>query len=319
MEPSELKRKAERLPARPGVYIFKNVKGTVIYVGQSANLRKRVAGYFRLTSRRSLKTNKLVAEISDFDFTATPTQLDALKLERQLIKEHQPKYNQIRLTPQFILERKKQILDAATKVFAAKGFDRATIADIARAAGVAEGSIYNYFKNKSDLLISIPRQAIQPPVESVVEQMRAASAAPIPPELMLPIAAKNMAAVFQQNGHIFRILFSALPTMSPSAREQYLNRVIFYVWDILETYFRELIEQGILRRELNPTILTRAFVGMFIPFLLLEQILGLKSSTEFDFDRIVAENVAIFLRGALAEQGASSNQRAARAQNIAIE
>ncbi len=215
-------------------------------------------------------------------------------------------------------ERRKQILDAATKVFAAKGFDRATIANIARAAHVAEGSIYNYFKNKSDLLISIPRQAIQPPIESVLGQMRTAGAAPIPPELMLPIVAKNMAAVFRQNGHIFRILFSALPTMSPSARAQYLNRVIFYVWDILESYFRELIEKGILRRELNPAILTRAFVGMFIPFLLLEQVLGLKSSTEFDFDRIIAENITVFLRGALAEPSVSSRP-AQRAHKIAIE
>ncbi|MEW5719136.1 MAG: TetR family transcriptional regulator [Chloroflexota bacterium] len=316
MGPSEIKRKVERLPARPGVYILKNAKGTVIYVGQSANLRKRVAGYFRLTSRRSSKTNKLVAEISDFDFTATPTQLDALKLERQLIKEHQPKYNKVRLTPQFILERKKQILDAATKIFAAKGFDRATIADVAREAGVAEGSIYNYFKNKDDLLVSIPRQAIQPPIESVVAMVRAAADTPIPPEQMLPIAAKNMAAVFHQNGHIFRILFSALPTMSPSARKQYLNRVIFYVWDILESYFRELIEKGILRRELHPAILTRAFVGMFIPFLLLEQILGLEGSAEFDFDRIIAENIAVFLRGALAED---PERETKRAQKIAIE
>lgn len=213
-------------------------------------------------------------------------------------------------------ERRKQILDAATQVFAAKGFDRATIADIARAAGVAEGSIYNYFKSKADLLIGIPRQVIQPPIESVVALMRGAADAPIPPEQMLPIAARNMAAVFHQNGHIFRILFSALPTMSQSAREQYLNRVIFYVWDILESYFRELIEKGILRRELNPTILTRAFVGMFIPFLLLEQILGLKSSAKFDFDQIIAENITIFLRGALAEEPARKTKRV---QKIKIE
>ena len=216
-------------------------------------------------------------------------------------------------------ERRKQILDAATKVFAAKGFDRATIADIARVAGVAEGSIYNYFKNKSDLLISIPRQVIQPPVESVLGQMRAASAAPIPPELMLPIVAKNMAAVFRQNGHIFRILISALPTMSQSAREQYLNRVIFYVWDILEVYFRELIEKGILRRELNPAILTRAFVGMLIPFVLLNQLLSVKNSVEFDYDQVIAEVVTVFLRGALAEGNTLTKCKTRRVQKIAIE
>ena len=216
-------------------------------------------------------------------------------------------------------ERRKQILDAATKVFAAKGFDRATIADIARAAGIAEGSIYNYFKNKSDLLISIPRQVIQPPVESVIGQMRAASAAPIPPELMLPIVAKNMTAVFRQNGHIFRILMSALPTLSQSAREQYVNRVIFYVWDILETYFRELAEEGILRRDLDPAILTRAFVGMLLPFLLLDHIFSLKSQAHFDHDQVIAEIVTVFLHGALAEGNLPTKCQTKRAQKIAIE
>jgi AcrR family transcriptional regulator len=198
-------------------------------------------------------------------------------------------------------ERRKQILDAATSVFSEKGYDRATIADVARAAGVAEGSIYNYFKNKTDLLISIPRQIIQTPVEAMMGQMRLAGAAPIPPERMLPIIAKNMMTVFRQNGHIFRILFSALPTLSPSVREEYLNRVIFYIWDILEAYFRELIEKGLLRPDLNPAILTRSFVGMFIPFVLLNQLVPLKG---FDAAQVLDQNVKIFLRGVLADEAA---------------
>jgi TetR/AcrR family fatty acid metabolism transcriptional regulator len=213
-------------------------------------------------------------------------------------------------------QRKAQILTAAAKVFAAKGFDRATIADIAREAGIAEGSIYNYFRNKSDLLISIPRQVIRLPVESVLGQMHAAGAAPIPPEQMLPIIAKNMTAVFRQNGYIFRILISALPTMSQSVREQYVNRVIFYIWDLLEAYFRELMEKGILRRDLNPAILTRAFVGMLLPFLLLNQIFALKNPIEFDQDQVITEVITVFLHGASAEE---TNRKAKRAQKIAIE
>jgi AcrR family transcriptional regulator len=212
-------------------------------------------------------------------------------------------------------ERRKQILDAAAKVFAAKGFERATIADVARAAGVAEGSIYNYFKNKGELLIGIPRQIIQPPVEAVLGQMRAVGATPIPPDQMLPIVAKNMTTIFRQNAHIFRILISALPTLSQSAREQYVKRVLFYVWDILEAYFRELIEKGILRRDLNPAILTRAFVGMLIPFLLLNQIFGI-DPVKFDLDQVIAENITVFLRGALAEDAARKSKRV---QKIAIE
>jgi TetR/AcrR family fatty acid metabolism transcriptional regulator len=204
-------------------------------------------------------------------------------------------------------ERKRQILNAAIKVFATKGYERATIANIAREAGVAEGSIYNYFKNKGDLLISIPRQAIQSPVESVTAQMRSATAAPIPPEQMLSIIAKNMVSVIRQNGHIFRILISALPTMNQATREQYLNRVLLYVWDILEAYFTELIEKGVFRRDLNPAILTRTFVGMFLPFVLLDEILLVHNPVTLDYDQVVAQVITVFLRGALVE-GAISNQ-----------
>jgi AcrR family transcriptional regulator len=70
-----------------------------------------------------------------------------------------------------IEERKKQILDAAAHVFAEKGFEGATISDIARAAGIAEGSIYNYFKNKHDLLVSLPRQMIEPTIVNVSARM----------------------------------------------------------------------------------------------------------------------------------------------------
>jgi hypothetical protein len=112
---------------------------------------------------------------------------------------------------------------------------------------------------------------------------------------------------------------SALPTLSQSAREQYVNRVIFYVWDILEAYFRELIEKGILRRELDPAILTRVFVGMLLPFLLLNQIFLLKSHANFDYDQVVAEVVTVFLRGALAEGNTPTKCQTKRVQKIAIE
>ena len=56
---------------------------------------------------------------------------------------------------QLVAARRTQILDAATRVFASKGFNRATIRDVAQAAGVADGTIYNYFANKTDLLFGL--------------------------------------------------------------------------------------------------------------------------------------------------------------------
>src|SRR5262249_47192429 len=59
------------------------------------------------------------------------------------------------LQAQLVAARRAQILDAATRVFARKGFNRATIRDVARDAGIADGTIYNYFANKADLLIGL--------------------------------------------------------------------------------------------------------------------------------------------------------------------
>src|SRR2546428_8876258 len=65
--------------------------------------------------------------------------------------------------------RRTQILAAAALVFARKGFDRATVTEIARAAGLAEGSIYNYFRSKEELLVHIPRQLAQPVLATLLE------------------------------------------------------------------------------------------------------------------------------------------------------
>src|SRR5207249_11783913 len=66
--------------------------------------------------------------------------------------------------------RRTQILAAAAGVFARKGFDRATVTEIARAAGLAEGSIYNYFRSKEELPVHIPRQLAQPVLATLLDQ-----------------------------------------------------------------------------------------------------------------------------------------------------
>ena len=88
-----LREKANRLPLQSGVYLMKDKTGQIIYVGKAKALKNRVTSYFHSNPQHSLKTLKLVDNISDFDFIVTPTELDALVLEASLIKLHQPKYN----------------------------------------------------------------------------------------------------------------------------------------------------------------------------------------------------------------------------------
>ena len=84
--------KLKMLPTDPGVYIMKNAEGTVIYVGKAKNLKNRVKQYF-YTGVKTDKVMAMVSHVSDFDYIITPTEIDALTLENNLIKKHKPRYN----------------------------------------------------------------------------------------------------------------------------------------------------------------------------------------------------------------------------------
>ncbi|MGY4689277.1 excinuclease ABC subunit UvrC [Salibacterium sp. K-3] len=90
---SALKEKLAVLPAQPGCYLMKNKHGTIIYVGKAKVLKNRVRSYF--TGSHDGKTQQLVAEIDDFEYIITSSNMEALILEMNLIKKHEPKYNVI--------------------------------------------------------------------------------------------------------------------------------------------------------------------------------------------------------------------------------
>ncbi|HET7711002.1 MAG TPA: excinuclease ABC subunit UvrC [Thermoanaerobaculia bacterium] len=89
-----LKARLRELPGRPGVYLHKNAEGEVIYVGKARNLKSRVTSYVVGKGARSHPlTNALIPEIEEIDFVATNNELEAILLENNLIKAHQPRYN----------------------------------------------------------------------------------------------------------------------------------------------------------------------------------------------------------------------------------
>jgi excinuclease ABC subunit C len=89
----DLAEKLERLPDRPGVYLYKDAKGQVIYVGKAASLRSRVRSYFQASRTRDAKTDALVDHIADLDYIVTSNELEAMILESNLVKRHRPRYN----------------------------------------------------------------------------------------------------------------------------------------------------------------------------------------------------------------------------------
>ena len=89
-----LEKKLHAVPSSTGVYLMKDEKGAVIYVGKAKNLRSRIRNYFQGTDTRSM-VPFLVSRVRDLDFVVTNTEKEALLLENTLIKEHRPRYNVI--------------------------------------------------------------------------------------------------------------------------------------------------------------------------------------------------------------------------------
>jgi AcrR family transcriptional regulator len=168
---------------------------------------------------------------------------------------------------QLIEARRNQILDAAAKVFAQKGFHAATTRHIASEAGVAEGTIYNYFDSKGDLLVEI--------------MMRLSAVGSISAELkegldedardfLLAIARHRMALI-EQN---YETLQAVLPEMmvNPDLRDQFYRRFAQPLATLLEQYVEARIESGDVR-PVDAPLAVRSVQGMFIGLMLL-RILG---------------------------------------------
>lgn len=166
-----------------------------------------------------------------------------------------------------ITARKHQILDAAAAVFAAKGFHTTTIRDIARHAGIADGTIYNYFENKSMLLLGIferMRETI------VAEQM--------PPPATLD--AHSFVQIFLQqpltglkedNFALFRIVLSEM-MVNDELRTRYYQQILTPTLVLAETYLQEQVDQGKLHIA-DVKLTVRAIAAMILG-LMMEYTLG---------------------------------------------
>jgi excinuclease ABC subunit C len=82
-----------RLPDRPGVYLFKDAKAQIVYVGKAASLKSRVRSYFQESRPRDAKTDALVRQVRDLEYIVTDNELEALMLEANLVRKHRPRYN----------------------------------------------------------------------------------------------------------------------------------------------------------------------------------------------------------------------------------
>ena len=93
MEDFNIEEELKKLPASPGVYLMHDASEEIIYVGKAISLKNRVRQYFQASRKRTAKIDQMVSHISYFEYIVTDSELEALILECNLIKEHRPKYN----------------------------------------------------------------------------------------------------------------------------------------------------------------------------------------------------------------------------------
>lgn len=89
----DIQEELKKLPAKPGVYIMHDERDHIIYVGKAISLKNRVRQYFQTSRNKGVKIEQMVTHIRRFEYIVTDSELEALVLECNLIKEHHPKYN----------------------------------------------------------------------------------------------------------------------------------------------------------------------------------------------------------------------------------
>ncbi|RLB44188.1 MAG: TetR family transcriptional regulator [Deltaproteobacteria bacterium] len=153
-------------------------------------------------------------------------------------------------------EKYLRIIEAATKVFAEKGFFQSRVADIAREAGVADGTIYIYFENKDDILISLFEEQMR----LVLENMEAKLSALDDPAEKLRTFALTHLRLVEENQSMAEIIQVELRQSSKFIKE-YKNEQFAKYLDIIAGIIREGQEKGLFRSDVVPGIAKRAFFG----------------------------------------------------------
>jgi TetR/AcrR family fatty acid metabolism transcriptional regulator len=166
-----------------------------------------------------------------------------------------------------VTARRNQILDAATTVFAEKGFHRATIKDVARAAGIADGTIYTYFSSKTEVLLGILNRLN----ESTEREMQFALGSEQDVRAFFKAYVRQRISLIWPNAEVFR---AVLPEMLVNAelRDLYYQQVLVPTFRVAEHYFLAQMEEGQLRK-VDVPLAVRAIAGTVLG-LLMTQLLG---------------------------------------------
>ena len=168
---------------------------------------------------------------------------------------------------QLIAARRNQILDAATKVFAEQGFHRATMRDVARAAGIADGTIYNYFDNKAALVLGILDRLNETPER----EGQFAQATTMGVDEWARQYIKQRSATIGPEGRRLLQVVLAEALANSELREKYSRQIIQPTYVLAEVFFRQWVADGSIRN-VDPALALRVVSATFLGVLMLQLI-----------------------------------------------
>lgn len=188
-------------------------------------------------------------------------------------------------------DKHSKIINAATKVFAKKGFFNARISDIAKEAKVADGTIYLYFNNKFDVLISVFEEEIG----GLIEQVSKALAIEPDPRKQLEIFASKHLMMMKKNRSLAEVIQIELRQSTKQIKEYRNNKFSEYI-DIVSTIIKAGQAQEIYRADIKPGIAKRAFFGALDE---ISRVWSLTLDTDYTVEETIRQIMLIFLAGIL--------------------
>ncbi len=187
------------------------------------------------------------------------------------------------------VDKHSKIIVSATKVFAKKGFFNARISDIAKEAKVADGTIYLYFNNKFDILISV----LEEEIGKIIEQIEKAIEKETDPVKMLTIFIEKHLLAMKQNKNLAEVIHIEL-RQSDRLIKEYRNTSFKQYIDVISKIIKKGQEQGIYRTDILPDIAKRAFFGALDE---VSRIWTTPGNVQYSVEETSEQIIALFLNG----------------------
>jgi len=189
------------------------------------------------------------------------------------------------------VDKHNKIIAAATKVFAKKGFFNARISDIAKEAKVADGTIYLYFNNKFDILISVFEEEIG----KIIEQVKKAIEQEDDPKQMLAIFVRKHLTVMKKNKNLAEVIQIEL-RQSDKLVKDYRNTIFQEYINLISDIIKRGQEQNLYRQDVLPGVAKRAFFGALDE---VSRVWSASLETHYSLEEVIDQVISLFHFGVL--------------------